>query len=197
MSRLRKLPVDDWNEELRAMVRPEFATELERGLMRFFAHVPEIAKAVVALGGGLKLHRNLPDRMVELVRLRVAYHDQCRSCMAIRYQDAVADGVNEDLVCELESPQSSNDLTDAEKAALAFADLFATNHYAITDETYRSLEQFFSEGEIIELGVTVAFCVAFGRLAATFDMVEELPERFQDKSLAQLAPWKEEHILVC
>ena len=196
MSRLRKLPVDEWSEELRAMAKPESATELERGLMRFFAHAPEIAKSVAALGGGLKVHRNLPDRMVELVRLRVAYHNQCRSCMAIRYQDAVADGVNEGLVCELEAPQSSNNLTGAEKAALAFADVFATNHYAITDETYSELEEFFSESEIIELGVTVAFFVGFGRLAATFDMVEELPERFQDKSLDELTPWNEKHVLV-
>ena len=196
MSRLRKLPVDEWSEELRAMARPESATELERGLMRFFAHAPEIAKSVAALGGGLKLHRALPDRMVELVRLRVAYHNQCRSCMAIRYQDAVADGVNEDLVCELELPQASEGLTDAEKAALAFADVFATDHLAITDETYGELEQVFSESEIIELGVTVAFFVGFGRLAATFDMVEELPERFQDKSVDKLTPWNEEHVLV-
>ena len=196
MSRLRKLPVDEWSEELRAMARPESATELERGLMRFFAHAPEIARSVAALGGGLKVHRTLPDRMVELVRLRVAYHNQCRCCMAIRYQDAVADGVNEDLVCELEIPQASDDLTDAEKAALTFADVFATDHLAITDETYGKLEQFFSESEIIELGVTVAFFVGFGRLAATFDMVEELPERFQDKSLTKLTPWNEEHVLV-
>ena len=196
MSRLRKLPVDEGSEELRAMARPESATELERGLMRFFAHAPEIARSVAALGGGLKVHRTLPDRMVELVRLRVAYHNQCRSCMAIRYQDAVADGVNEDLVCELEIPQASDDLTDAEKAALTFADVFATDHLAITDETYGKLEQFFSESEIIELGVTVAFFVGFGRLAATFDMVEELPERFQDKSLTKLTPWNEEHVLV-
>lgn len=196
MSRLRKLPVDEWSKELRAMARPETATELERGLMRFFAHAPEIAKLVAALGGGLKRRRSLPERMVELVRLRVAYHNQCRSCMAIRYRDAVEDGVSEDLVCELEVPQSSGSLTEAEKAAIAFADAFATNHLAITDETYRELEKSFSEDEIIELGVTVAFFVGFGRLAATFDMVEELPKRFQDKSIGQLTPWNEEYLLV-
>lgn len=171
MSRLRKLPVDEWNPALRELVRPDTASELERGLMRFFAHAPEVAKSVAMFGGGLKANRSLPDRMVELVRLRVAFHNQCRSCMAIRYQDAVADGVNEDLVCKLEAPQTSNDLTDAEKAALAFADAFATNHHAIDDASYRELERYFSEGEIVELGVTVAFFVGFGRLAATFDMI--------------------------
>ena len=196
MSRLRKLPVEDWDPALREIAHPETATELERGLMRFFAHAPEIAKSVAALGGGLKIHRSLPDRMVELMRLRIAFHNQCRSCMAIRYKDALADGVNEDLVCELETPQLSDNLTDAEKAALDFAEAFATNHHAISDDTYRGLEQYFSESEIIELGVTTAFFVGFGRLAATFDMIEELPERFQDKSIERITPWNEDHVVV-
>lgn len=193
---MRKLPVEEWDPALVEIARPETTTELERGLMRFFAHSPEIAKSVAALGGGLKVHRSLPDRMVELVRLRVAFHNQCRSCMAIRYEDALADGVSENLVCELETPKLSGNLTDAEKVALDFADAFATNHYAISDDTYHELAQHFSESEIIELGVTVAFFVGFGRLAATFDMIEELPERFQDKSIARIAPWNEDHVIV-
>ena len=48
-------------------------------------------------GGALKLGRLLPDRLVEIVRLRVAFHNQCRSCMAIRYTDAMNAGVDEDL----------------------------------------------------------------------------------------------------
>jgi len=43
--------------------------------------------------------------------------------------------------------------------------------------------------------MTIAFFVGFGRLAATLDMVDELPERFQDHS-QRIAPWGEESILV-
>ena len=53
----------------------------------------------MAFAGGLKIHRELPERLIELVRLRVAFHNQCRSCMAIRYKDAIEDGLTEDLVC--------------------------------------------------------------------------------------------------
>ena len=42
----------------------------------------------------------------------------------------------------------------------------------------------------------MAFFVGFGRLAATFDMIEELPERFQDKSIERISPWKEDHVVV-
>ena len=82
-------------------------TDLEQGLMRYFAHCPEQALGLMAFGGALKQNRSLPDRLVELVRLRVAFFNQCRSCMAIRYADAVADGVTEGLVCSLERPQEA------------------------------------------------------------------------------------------
>jgi AhpD family alkylhydroperoxidase len=195
MSRISKIDPQDWDPELRALTRPETATPLEQGLMRMFAHRPPLAKGLTGFAGALKLHRTLPDRLVELVRLRVAFHNQCRSCMAIRYRDALEDGVNEDLVCSLEKPLEAPDLSEAEKAAIAYADALATNHLAIGDATFDELRKHFSEAEIVELGMTAAFFVGFGRLAATWDMVEELPARFQDHS-QRIAPWGEESIVV-
>ncbi|MEM7016297.1 MAG: carboxymuconolactone decarboxylase family protein [Pseudomonadota bacterium] len=195
MSRVQKLEPQDWSPELRKLTRADSATPLEQGLMRMFAHCPELATGLSQFGGALKLSRSLPDRMVELVRLRVAFHNQCRSCMAIRYTDAVDDGVTEDLVCSLEKPTEADDLTEAEKAAIAYADKFATNHLAIGDEDYGNLRQYFSEAEIVELGMTVGFFVGFGRLAATWHMVEELPERFQTEN-GKISPWGEDAIQV-
>ena len=196
MTRISKLDPAHWDPELRAMTRPESATPLEQGLMRIFAHTPRLAKGLAMFGGALKLGRTLPDRLVEIVRLRVAFHNQCRSCMAIRYTDAVNAGVDEDLVCSLERSAEAPDLTAAEKSALAYADKFATNHLAITDATYADLKQYFTEPEVVELGMTVAFFVGFGRLAATLDMTEELPERFQDHAIPTIAPWGEASIVV-
>lgn len=93
MARIRKLELEEWDEELREMTRADSATPLEQGLTRMFAHSPEVTKGMMAFAGALKVHRDLPERLVELVRLRVAFHNQCRSCMAIRYEDAIADGV--------------------------------------------------------------------------------------------------------
>ena len=196
MSRIEKLAPEQWDPELRALTRADDATHLEQGLMRMFAHCPGQAKGLAAFGGALKINRTLPERLVELVRLRVAFHNQCKSCMAIRYQDALADGVTEDLVCSLENPPEADGLTEAEKAAIAYGEAFATNHLSIDDATYDGLRQHFSEAQIVELGMTVAFFVGFGRLAATWNMIEELPERFQDPSAGTLTPWNEEAITV-
>ena len=196
MPRIKKLELDEWDNDLREMTAADSGTALEQGIMRMFAHTPEISKGLVAFGGAMKSHRSLPDKLVELVRLRVAFHNQCRSCMAIRYQDGVDAGIDEDLVCSLEKPQEADDLSDAEKAAIEYGELFATNHLAIDDSVYENLRKYFSEAEVVELSITVAWFVGFGRLAATYHMVEELPEAFQNENSEKLTPWNEDSIIV-
>ena len=196
MPRIKKLELDEWDNDLREMTAADSGTALEQGIMRMFAHTREISKGLVAFGGAIKSHRSLPDRLVELVRLRVAFHNQCRSCMAIRYQDGVDAGIDEDLVCSLEKPQEAEDLSDAEKAAIEYGELFATNHLAIDDSVYENLRKYFSEAEVVELSITVAWFVGFGRLAATYHMVEELPEAFQNENSEKLTPWNEDSIIV-
>jgi AhpD family alkylhydroperoxidase len=194
MSRIAKLSPEEWDPRLREAIRPEQLSDLEQGLMRFFAYCPDQALGLMKFGGALKLNRSLPDRLVELVRLRIAFFNQCRSCMAIRYSDAVADGVTEDLVCALERPQEANDLTAAEKSAIRFGELMATDHLSITDATFAELRTHFSEAEIVELGMTCAFFVGFGRLAATWHMVEDLPHAF--RTAESIAPWGQEMVQV-
>lgn len=189
MSRIEKLPPSRWEPELREQFDAEHATELELGTMRMFAHRPAIAKGMIAMGSGIAADWSLGPRMKELVRLRVAFHNQCRSCLAIRYRDAVDNGVDEDLVCSLENPPQAPDLTEAEKAAIAYADKFATNHLAIEDDDFAELRRHFSEGQLVELGAWVAFCVGFGRLGAVWDMIEELPAEFQERDSGRITPW--------
>jgi AhpD family alkylhydroperoxidase len=195
MSRLQKIEPEDWPAEMQQAIQPENLTDLEVGLMGFFAHRPELAEGLMQLGGALKTKRTLPNRLIELVRLRVAFFNQCRSCMAIRYTDALNDGLTEDLVCSLEKPAEAPDLTPAEKAAVRYGELFATNHLAIDDAVYDELREHFTEAQIVELGMQVAFFVGFGRLAATWHMVEELPEAFKDDS-RELTPWNQEAVVV-
>ena len=196
MSRISKVPLEEWDSQLRAMTTADEATPLEQGLIRMMANAPEQAKALVAYSGALFKNRTLSRRLVELVRLRIAFHNQCRSCMAIRYQSAIDDGLTEGMVCSLDRPQEARDLSDAEKAAIEYADLSAIDHFSIDDSTFDALRRHFSEAEIVELGMFIAFFIGYGRLGATWDMVEELPSDYQDKAEKTKAPWREEAVLV-
>jgi AhpD family alkylhydroperoxidase len=196
MTRISKLPLEAWDPELRDLTAADGATPLEQGLMRMMAHRPEMAKGMIAFSGALFKNRTLPRRLVELVRLRVAFHNQCRSCMAIRYKSAVDDGMTEGMVCSLERPQDATDLNAPEKAALRYAELSAADHLAIGDAEFDALRAHFTEAQIVELGMFIAFFIGFGRLAAAWDMTEELPAAFQNRSSPTLTPWGEEAILV-
>ena len=169
-------------------VEPLFGSEVPLRL-QVYAQRPPLAEAFVAFGATLRRERVLSDRLIELVRLRVAFWNQCRSCMAVRYEEGTLDGVSEALVCSLERPEEADDLTAAERAAIGFADLFATDHLAIGDETFAGLREHFDEAEIVELCMNVALFVGFGRMGAVLHMVEDLPERFQGDG--RVTPWGE------
>jgi len=195
MSRIAKIDVADWDSELRDMVQGDQLPPIARTVFEILAHRPAIAKGFVAMFGAFSQNHTLPDRLIELVRLRVAFHNQCRTCMAIRYQDGVDDGVTEDLVCSLEKPMEAPNLTDTERAALAYADRFCTDHLSIDDAFMDNLRQYFDEGELVELSFWLGVS-GFGKMAAVFDMTEDLPTFFQDKSSGKLAPWSSPHVVV-
>jgi AhpD family alkylhydroperoxidase len=157
-------------------------------------HRPEVAGALGSLRAALQAG-TLPPRLVELVRLRIAFHNQCRSCMSVRYQSAIDDGLTEGAVCSLERPADSEDLSPAERSALRFADLFATDHLSIDDAVYDDLRRHFSEDELVELGVHCAYAVGIGRLAATWRVTDDVPDAFRSTSDTPVAPWVSEGVV--
>jgi len=107
--------------------------------------------------------------------------------MAVRYPEGVEEGLTEELVCSLEQPDESPDLTDGERAALRFADLFATDHLRIDDVVYDDLRRYYTEDQLVEIGLICAISVGIGRLAATWHVVDHVPDARQ--APGQGAPW--------
>ncbi|AEV76492.1 hypothetical protein MycrhN_6030 [Mycolicibacterium rhodesiae NBB3] len=179
------IPVDDLGQ----------GDRINLGVASILGHRPEVAGALGALKSALVSTGTLSPRLVELVRLRIAFHNQCRSCMAVRSQSAIDDGLTEELVCSLEQPSQADDLTPAERSAVRYADLFATDHLAIDDAVYDDLRTHFSEDELVELGVHCAYAVGMGRLAATWHVTTDVPAAFEEASDSPLAPWNSEGVV--
>jgi AhpD family alkylhydroperoxidase len=158
------------------------------------SHRPEFARAIDKAFEAIFVHPTLPPRLIELIRLRIAFHNQCRTCMAMRHQAARDDGVTEGLVCSLEKPEEASDLTAGERAALRYADLFATDHLAIDDAVYDDLRRYFDEGEIVEIGINCAMHVGMGRLVATWNLIDDLPEQYRDPE-RRYGPWDVAHTI--
>lgn len=169
-----------------------FGADTPRNL-RIYSHGPELATAFASFAGAVMGEGSqLDPRLQELVRLRIAFHNQCRSCMAIRYLPE--DQVSEDLVCSLERPQEADDLSSDERIALEYADLMATDHLSIDQAFFERLRAHFSNRQIVELGATIALCIGFGRLDATWRMTDEVPDYFASDA-ATIAPWGATEVL--
>jgi AhpD family alkylhydroperoxidase len=157
------------------------------GVAAIMGRLPAAAEALGSLTAALRANGTLPSRLLELVRLRIAFFNQCRSCIAVRYQSAIDDGLDEDAVCSLERPADAENLSAAERSALHFAGLFATDHLAIDEAVYDELREHFSEDELVELGLHCAIALGVGRLSATWDVSDDLPDA--TGSSERLAPW--------
>jgi AhpD family alkylhydroperoxidase len=189
MARVSTVNPEDFTPQLADMVgNPTSEQRVQIGSLTVWANRPPIATAFVRFLQAVDTNSSLAPRLRELVRLRVAFHNQCRSCMAVRSSAAIADGMTDDAVCGLERPDDAADLTDAEKAALAYADLLATDHLSIDDAVFDRLRQHFDEPQIIDLGVHIGVCVGFGRLAMSWDIVDDLPPPFQ-RDHPGAVPW--------
>jgi AhpD family alkylhydroperoxidase len=190
MARVPTIDPTEFPSELAdALGNPGSDQRVALGALTAWAQRPELALAMVAFQRALDTNALLPARLRELVRLRVAFHNRCRSCMAVRSGQAIAEGMSDGAVCSLERPEDADDLTDPEKAALHYADLMATNHLAVDDEVFERLRQYFDDGEIVELGAHIGVCVGFGRLSATWDLVDDLPSSFRADDAA---PWSQD-----
>ncbi|HZZ46727.1 MAG TPA: carboxymuconolactone decarboxylase family protein [Pseudonocardia sp.] len=163
-----------------------FGSDTPRNL-RVYAHSPEIAQGFAAFAGVVMGPTGqLSDRLKELVRLRVAFHNQCRSCMALRYLPE--DEVSEDLVCSLEKPSEADDLTEEEQAALEYADRMANNHLSVDGDFYEGLRKYFTNQQLVELGTLVALCIGFGRLDSSWLLTDQVPEHFTSVDQV-VTPW--------
>ncbi|OBI17703.1 carboxymuconolactone decarboxylase [Mycobacterium sp. E2327] len=157
------------------------------GVAAIMGRLPAVAEALGSLTAALRTNGTLPPRLLELVRLRIAFFNQCRSCIAVRYQSAIDDGLDHDAVCSLERPAEAENLSAAEQSALHFAELFATDHLAIDDSVYEELREHFNEDQLVELGMHCAIALGVGRLSATWDVSDDLPET--TASSERVAPW--------
>ena len=152
-------------------------------------HRERLNQRIQAFSANLRESAGLPPRLIELVRLRIAFHNQCRYCMSVRNAAALDDGLTEHLVCSLQQPADDPDLAPAEKAALAFADRFATDHLSIDAALLERLRQHFDADQMADLGALAACFTGFGRMGAVFDGGETLPIGPRRDDGGHLAPW--------
>ncbi len=164
------VPVEELPDDLRAQWEATTRPGL-RDFIRLMAHAPDHFRRYNDVYGQLRFENHLGVRVTELVRIAVAQTTQCQVCMAGRYAPAVAEGMSEDVVCQINAAHRP-DMTPAEDAAVSFALKFATDHRTITDADKVRLREHFDPQQIVELALLCIMCLV-GRFSNMVGLLEE------------------------
>jgi len=112
----------------------------------------------------------LDRRLHELARYRIAQLNDCAVCLAFRWDAA---GVSEDEHALVSEHDQHATFTRAEQAALTFAELFATNSTAISDDLITTLVEELGTAGLVDLTLVVGKYVAMGRFMQVLGLDQE------------------------
>ena len=79
MARLRALEPEEFPPEMKALVGDDIRDKAQLGITRIWAQRPELAQAYKRMIATMLEASILPRRLIELVRLRISFHNQCRN----------------------------------------------------------------------------------------------------------------------
>lgn len=126
--------------------------------VQVWAHRPAAALAWLGLMECLHSDSLLSERLRELARLKIASITNCQACQLARKSDTVTE---QDIAC---MASDSAWFSPEERAALCYAELFASDYLAIDDRHFSQLAVYFSAAQIAELGMYCALMLAGGRM---------------------------------
>jgi alkylhydroperoxidase family enzyme len=146
-----------------------------RHVARVFSAAPELLETYLT-GFYYPWHANtdqaadsarLAPRVKELVRLRVATLNGCKTCKAARL---APDTVSEPDAGGIDGYEESADYSPGENAAVAFAERLALDHHSIGDADILALREHFDDAQILELMMMAGQYIGFGRMLAVLQL---------------------------
>ena len=93
-------------------------------------------------------------------------------------------GATEDVVAKLADYERS-DLPDRTKAALRYADRLSGDRPSIDPELHEELRRYFTDDQILDLGMTLTFASGWQRFIEAFGIV---PDHWQDGAPPPFGP---------
>lgn len=82
-------------------------------------------------------------------------------------------GLSNELYNQVHNYATTDAFTPREKLAIEFAERFAFDHTSIDDALWARMRGHFSDTEMLELTVTVGYCVGMGRAFHVLDIARD------------------------
>lgn len=142
-----------------------------RHVARVFAPAPELLDDYLGFyypwHTGTAAGSTLAPRLKELVRLRIATLNGCRTCAAARL---APDVIPEAEAIGIDGYAGDQAYSPAEQAAIAFAERLAVAHHDLADADVAALREHFDDAGILELTMMAGQYIGFGRMLAVLQL---------------------------
>ena len=140
---------------------------------------PEMGDAVRDLSIAVYQKSQLPARVREAVRMRIAEINGCVVCQGWRIPELAEQGVDEELYAHVGAWRDHPQYSEQERLAVEYAEKFALDHRSIDDAFFARLKEQFTDPEILDLTICIGNWVAFGRLTMLLDLDEACETRLR------------------
>ena len=162
-------------EKISPEAREIFEVKLKgkpRNSQKMLGHRPEILKTFIDFF--TSVGQGIDRRLYELLYIRVSMLNGCRYCLQHHLANSMKVGLTEKDWQGLKAPESA-EFTPAEKAALAFAEKLTRTPGEITDVDFEKLKKHYSDGEIVEIDITIALANLTNRFTGPMGLELEIP----------------------
>ena len=140
---------------------------------RIWQLAPHMGIGLRAMSKAVYEDSSLPIREREVARMRIAQLNECNVCLNTRAASAMQQGLTDELYQQVDCYRDVADFTPRERLAAEFAEQFAIDHTAIGEELWTRLRAEFTDVELLELTVTIGFCVGLGRAFNVLDIARD------------------------
>lgn len=127
---------------------------------------PQLGGMVERMINGAYQQSVLPPEERELARMRIAQINDCVACADFRAPSVQQADIAAELYDHVADYATYPGYTARQRLAIEYAELFATDHGAITDEFFARLRNVFADDEILDLTLCVAVFLGLGRTLA-------------------------------
>ena len=141
--------------------------------VRIWALRPEMAPAVGKLVDAAYNKSILPVGVREAARIRIAQLNDCTVCLTFRADSVRGQGLGEELYGAVGTEGGAGgELSEQERLAVEYAELFALDHERIDDAFMGRMKATFTDAEILDLTICVAAFLGLGRALHVLGITE-------------------------
>jgi alkylhydroperoxidase family enzyme len=153
---------------------PRIADVAEDDLVGWLAPRPQLARGLGGLSDAVYNSSDLPLRIREIARMRIALDNECEVCRTMRDAQGTAEGIDDAFYDHVLEWRTWPGYSERERIAAEFAERFATDHRALRDdeEFWTRCRAQFDDGEVLDLGVCCSLWLGSGRLMRVLDVAQ-------------------------